>query len=224
MFKHTCQTGSELSPNVVFKTPKLSFSLSTHKPMGPRQSLVPSDWPFSHALQRSHASPITLIRSPLKEHFILSSPLPNPRRVLTADQAPTSSRPLKLQRRPLNLTSSAAPSSTAPGPQARPFSPLEPQDRPVSVKRYPRSFPLQLLFSVSLMFIFFSILNALWCECLAGSVGIAFFFFLGFRTPSSRFLLPFVNFVLGFECSLLWSLAGSVGIAGMGFTTPSFVV
>ncbi|KAK9994194.1 hypothetical protein SO802_023897 [Lithocarpus litseifolius] len=34
-----------------------------------------------------------------------------------ADQAPTSSRPLKLQRWPLNLTSSAAPISAAPGSQ-----------------------------------------------------------------------------------------------------------
>ena len=83
-----------------------------------------------------------------------------------------------------------------------------------------------LLRFLNALFIFFSILNALWCECLAGSVGIAFFFGRGggFGTPSSRFPLPFVNFVLGFECCLLWSLAGSVGIAGMGFTTPSFVL
>nr|POE60120.1 hypothetical protein CFP56_33281 [Quercus suber] len=46
-----------------------------------------------------------------------------------------SSRPLKLQRRPLNLTSSTTPCSAAPGPQARPVSPLEPQDQPVSIKR-----------------------------------------------------------------------------------------
>ena len=39
-----------------------------------------TDWPFSHALQRSHASPITLIRSlPLKEHTLSSSPKPTAR-------------------------------------------------------------------------------------------------------------------------------------------------
>ena len=41
VFKHTYQTGSELSPNVVFKTPKLSFSLNTHKPMGPTAESCP---------------------------------------------------------------------------------------------------------------------------------------------------------------------------------------
>ncbi|KAL4620228.1 hypothetical protein ACB092_06G138100 [Castanea dentata] len=65
-----------------------------------------------------HSQPSSLShQSTTSQRTILSSPFPNPRRVLMAEQAPTSSRPLKLQRWPLNSISSAT-----PGPQDQLFS------------------------------------------------------------------------------------------------------
>ena len=191
VFKHTCQTGSELSPNVVFKTPKLSFSLNTHKPMGPTAESCPirltilTCSPTVTCLSH-HSHQITSQRT---FHTLFSSPKPTarPHGWPSSDFFPTFEAPApaseldQLRRSKLHRarTSSKTLFSSRASRPTR-FCQEVPTILPPSAS---------LLRFLNALFIFFSILNALWCECLAGSVGLAFFFFFwGLELPLLGFL------------------------------------
>ena len=177
VFKYTCQTGSELSPNVVFKTPKLSFSLNTHKPMGPTAESCPirltilTCSPTVTCLSH-HSHQITSQRT---FHTLFSSPKPTarPHGWPSSDFFPTFEAPApaseldQLRRSKLRrarISSKTLFSSRASRPTR--FCQEVPTILPPSAS---------LLRFLNALFIFFSF--TLWCECLAGSVGIAFFFF-----------------------------------------------
>ena len=88
--------------------------------VGPTAESCPIRSEFPHALPTATCLYSLITLNPLHSHITLSSkhylstkklssPLPNPRHVLMAKQALSSSQPLKPQHRPLNSISSATP-------------------------------------------------------------------------------------------------------------------